>query len=187
MEPAESAISILKAEHEVILRVLDHAEQVTRLLLRGDAVPSETLFDLVQFFYQFVDRKHRHKEEDLLFPMLEEKGVLSEAIETDVLDHEEGSWWIGSMRQLAQAHRHQCGEAGRRWAETAANYIQVLRAHIDSENRRLFPAIERNLSASELRVLAAAFAAQDTEEPGGLVERCLAADDPAVLAAGNCG
>jgi hemerythrin-like domain-containing protein len=158
MESPDNATAILRAEHETILRACHTTEATARLLLRHQPVEPETLCALVQFFYKFVDGRHRHKEEDLLFPLFEQKHVGTEMLARSILDHQEGQWWIRSMDQLARAYRQGCDVSGRRWAETAANYAQMLRGHIETENQSLLPLIEKELGVDERLTLAAAFA-----------------------------
>ena len=53
----------------------------------------------------------------------------------NLLDHEEGKFWIASMHQLARAYRQGCSMAGCRWGQTAGSYVQMLRGHIEAENQ----------------------------------------------------
>src|SRR3990172_2858898 len=71
----DTATGILRQEHDAILRMLEVAEAVARQLDRGEDVPAETLAGLLECFRLFADRCHHGKEEDLLFPLLEKKGL----------------------------------------------------------------------------------------------------------------
>src|SRR3989304_1422677 len=70
-----TATGVLRQEHDAILRMLEVAEAVARQLDRGENVPADTLAGLLEFFRLFADRCHHGKEEDLLFPLLEKKGL----------------------------------------------------------------------------------------------------------------
>ncbi len=89
MKPIED----LKMEHEAVkitLRVLDsickEAEKT------GELAKPEHLEQLIEFFATFVDRCHHGKEEELLFPALEEVGVSREGGPIGVMlkEHQQG-------------------------------------------------------------------------------------------------
>ena len=71
---ARMPLDMLRDEHEVILRVLTALEGWLNQLEAGKPVRTETLRQAVQFFRGFADGCHHHKEEELLFPKLEEGG-----------------------------------------------------------------------------------------------------------------
>src|SRR5437763_8646603 len=163
--PATCATAILRAEHETILRMLDSTEAVARSLREGHPVTPEALFELVEFYHVFVDERHRGKEEDLLFPMLERKGVYQwepDIIGANLIDHEDGGGWIGSLHRLARAYRQGHAAAGLRWAMAASNYVVWLRAHIESENQSLLPLADKLLTCDEQHALASSFAQTGT-------------------------
>ena len=70
-----TATKVLRHEHEAILKILDVTEKVANRLERGEAVRQEVLANLQEFFRLFADQCHHGKEEDLLFPLLEQKGI----------------------------------------------------------------------------------------------------------------
>ena len=64
------ATSVLRKEHDAILKMLDATEQAARRIESGQTVAPETLQGLLEFFQLFADQCHHGKEEDLLFPLL---------------------------------------------------------------------------------------------------------------------
>lgn len=162
-------IAVLKAEHETILDACRTTDTIARLLLQHQAVAPDILFEQVQFFRQVVDGQHRHREQDLLFPLLQKKHIGTDAVNQSLLAYQEGRFWIRSMEQLAEAYQHGCATAGRRWAETITNYVLMLRSQIEAESRFVLPLAEHVLQAGEQEFLAAEYVLSGTPS---FVSRC---------------
>ncbi|HVP22916.1 MAG TPA: hemerythrin domain-containing protein, partial [Conexivisphaerales archaeon] len=65
----------LRAEHEGILLMLRILEGVCARLVPGGRLDVTHLDQIMEFFVVFVDKCHHGKEEEFLFPALEEAGV----------------------------------------------------------------------------------------------------------------
>jgi hemerythrin-like domain-containing protein len=163
-----SATQTLRKEHEVILRMIDATEQTARQLEQGELVPAEVLENLQEFFQLFADRCHHGKEEDLLFPLLEQKGMprIGGPVGVMLMEHEEGRRLIRAMANAAQAYAAGNTAAGKPWAEAARNYATLLRQHIMKENEVLFVMAERLLSEDEQRQLSEAFEQMEDKKMG---------------------
>ena len=85
-----TATNTLRDEHKAILKMLDVSEEVARRIKNGAAVAPETFSGLLEFFRTFADRCHHGKEEDCLFPLLEQKGLPREGGPIGVMLHEHG-------------------------------------------------------------------------------------------------
>ena len=163
-----NATTVLRNEHEFILKVLDAADEVVRRLQGGRAVAPQMLDDILEFLRLFADRCHHGKEEDLLFPLLEAKGVPRDGGPIGVMlsEHDEGRALIRAMAEAAQEYRTNPAGAGPRWARDAAAYSTLLRQHIGKENDILFVIAERMLSPDEQARLAAEFERAEVEKMG---------------------
>ncbi len=164
----KTATDILRTEHDAILRMLDLAEDSAHRLRAGENVPPEVLNGLLEFLKLFADRCHHGKEEDLLFPLLEKKGLLRERGPIGVMlyEHDLGRKLIGQMSRAAEAYAAGSSAAGRDWAEPAAQYTQLLREHIYKENNILFVMAERMLTAEEQAELSRQFERVEEEKMG---------------------
>ena len=78
---------ILRKEHEAILKMLGATEAAAHRIQSGGTVPTETLEGLIEFFRMFGDKCHHGKEEDLLFPLLESRGLPRSGGPTGVMLH----------------------------------------------------------------------------------------------------
>jgi hemerythrin-like domain-containing protein len=162
-----TATAALRHEHEAILRMLDATEEVASRLKRGSRIAPETLSGLLEFFKLFADRCHHGKEEDLLFPLLQQKGMPGQGGPIGVMLHEHtlGRALIREMSDAADAYTKN-PNAGLRWAEAATSYAGLLRSHINKENQVLFVMAERMLSDAEQQELSEAFEKIEIEKMG---------------------
>ena len=163
-----TATEILRHEHDAILKMISATEEVARRLDRGERVRPEILGNLLEFFRLFADRCHHGKEEALLFPLLESKGLPRQGgpIGVMLLEHDEGRGFIKQMVEAAEAYKTVPESAGPRWAEPARNYSALLRAHIDKENNILFRIAEQILTPDEQARLAEDFEKVEVEKMG---------------------
>ncbi len=166
-----AATLMLRVEHEAILKMLTAVEETSRQIEAGRRVAPETLSGLLEFFRLFADRCHHGKEEDLLFPMLEQKGMPRHGGPVGVMlyEHDQGRALIREMVEAAQDYSS--GEAGAtaslaRWAAAARDYSALLRGHIDKENQVLFVIAERLLTDAEQEELAGKFEKVEVEKMG---------------------
>ena len=120
------ATKLLMEEHEVILRALDVLEAYAN---RNQEAPPA----LLEFFSDFADAHHHGKEEEILFPALEEAGFPHDAGPVGVMlhEHKQGRQLTAALRDPAQ------------FTDAALAYSAMLRAHIEKENQILFPMADR--------------------------------------------
>ncbi len=164
----KTATEILRNEHDAILRMLDATEEVAHRLSRRERVEPQILENLLEFFRLFADRCHHGKEEDLLFPLLEKKGMPRSGgpISIMLMEHDHGRSFVRLMAQESQLYSTGNADAGVRWAAAAVQYVELLREHIAKENEVLFVMAERMLSDAEQRELAVAFENAELEKMG---------------------
>ena len=117
---------LLMEEHQIILRALDVLESYAT---RGKQPPPA----LIEFFSDFADAHHHGKEEEILFPALEEAGFPHDAGPVGVMlhEHKQGRSLTAALRDPAQ------------FTDAALVYAAMLRAHIEKENHILFPMADR--------------------------------------------
>lgn len=162
-----AATATLRHEHEAILRMLDATQEVASRFQNGKEVAPETISGLLEFFKLFADRCHHGKEEDLLFPLLQQKGLPGQGGPIGVMLHEhtQGRTLIREMSEATDGYG-KTPDAGLRWADAAVNYARLLRAHIDKENHILFVMAERILSGDEQQELSEKFEKLEIEKMG---------------------
>lgn len=163
-----NATDILRHEHDAILRMLEATEEVAQQLSSAGTVEPRILEGLLEFFRLFADQCHHGKEEELLFPKLEEKGMPRQAgpIGVMLLEHDQGRALVRQMNQAAADYKQGRAGSAERWAEAARAYASLLREHIAKENNILFVMAERLLTPDEQQKLAAQFETAEVEKMG---------------------
>jgi len=163
-----TATEILRNEHEAILRMLDATQEVIQRLRRRERVEPQILRQLLEFFRLFADRCHHGKEEDLLFPLLEKKGMPRGGGPIGVMlaEHDMGRGFVRQMAETSAAYASGDKAAAAQWSSAAAQYAELLREHIAKENEVLFVMAERILSRAEQMELAKAFEEGEVEKMG---------------------
>jgi hemerythrin-like domain-containing protein len=160
---AKMPLDMLREEHVVILRVVDALERWLDRLEAEKSAPAEALENAVAFLKGFADGCHHRKEEELLFPALEEGGPFG-PVSVMLEEHEEGR---GYVQGLSDGLHQLESDSGRNSVlANGRHYVALLRAHIDKENEVLFPLSERMLSADAMHGLAHAFEDVEAEQAG---------------------
>jgi hemerythrin-like domain-containing protein len=162
-------IKDLKMEHDAVrttLRILDKICQ--RIEKSGEINDLQHLNQLLEFFKVFVDKCHHGKEEELLFPALENVGVSREGGPIGVMlkEHQQGREYVRNMgAALAEFKKGKQG-AGGEFIKTAKAYINLLHQHIEKENNVLFPIAEAHLSEQEQAEIWEGFEQIETQKIG---------------------
>jgi hemerythrin-like domain-containing protein len=133
------AIEILMNEHRIIERALSLFELAVTRIERGEDVPLEVLNKLLEFFQMFADKCHHGKEENVLFPLLEQRGIPREGGPIGVMlyEHDLGRGYIREMRESLEVFNKHI-EAKDKFKNNALSYISLLRNHIYKEDNILF-------------------------------------------------
>lgn len=121
----------LRSEHEEILAALDKLE----------ADPKGYSKEFLEFTANFAE-PHHHREEQVLFPALEQKGIPNEG----------GP--IGVMLMEHEMKRNFVKELAAGDTEAAMKIVNLMRDHINKENNILYPMAEQALSQEELAGMA---------------------------------
>ena len=151
-------VDVLMSEHRTIERVLSAVE--ARLAdSAGGPFPHEFLTQALDFFRNFADGCHHAKEEELLFPLLEQRGIPREhgPIGCMLKEHVQGRSYLATVRANLDAARDGSPEAVTAVCGAAAGYIGMLRQHIHKEDNVLFQMAIRALSPDDVTELAAGF------------------------------
>jgi hemerythrin-like domain-containing protein len=159
MTPNTNPIQYLMDEHQLILEFLGLFE--ARLVSLGaEPCPAAFVTDCVDFFSQFADTCHHGKEEALLFPLLEQRGIPRDGgpIGCMVNEHHFGRACLGRIRQSLPAAAAGGLAAAAAIREAGLAYAAMLRQHIDKEDHILFQMALRVLDESDLAALRASFA-----------------------------
>lgn len=151
-------VDVLMSEHRTIERVLAAVE--TRLAdSAGGVFPYEFMSEALDFFRNFADGCHHAKEEEMLFPRMEQRGIARECgpIGCMLKEHVQGRNYLATLRANLDAARDGSAEAVASVSNAATSYIVMLRQHIYKEDNILFQMAIRALSPSDVAELSAGF------------------------------
>lgn len=149
--PIETPTERLREEHQLILQVTGVLDAITTAAENGQEPDLVTFDRCVAFFRLFVDAFHHGKEEDVLFPEMENQGIPTDGGPIAVMLYEHG---LGRahIRQMAES----LDELGRGDAGAIASllsagraYVDLIRSHIGKENDILFEMADQVIPGSE--------------------------------------
>jgi len=164
---AEDVTRVMMDEHQLILRMITLVEKNTALLEQRRFRNWQFYLDAVDFIRNYADRFHHAKEEDVLFVELIKNGMpeKNSPIEAMLMEHDQGRGHVRGMEEAAQKALE--GETGQAPAiiEHARGYAELLRGHIDKEDKILYPLAERVLPEGVRPRMLAAYATAEEKTP----------------------
>jgi hemerythrin-like domain-containing protein len=203
----------LKKEHDAIVKMIDLLERVSWRLLKEETVPADHLDRILQFFQTFAAELHHGKEEEILFPAIDQVGIpagggplcilfkglqierqqiqsliekelppppevassLTEGspLHTVIKEHREGHLYRDRMREAVECLK-KGDESGRElFVTNARKFVDLMREHVDKENRCLFVMVNSLLTEGVQRELERDFLKLEREKIGSeKVEIC---------------
>ncbi len=183
--PRARPSTTLRQEHEVILRILGVLERLLVRFEESGSFEADSLLRCVDFFRHFADACHHAKEESLLFPVLESRGIPREGGPIGVMlyEHSVARELTRRMGEALEGHRAGAAHATDQFCDSARQYLQLLRQHIFKEDNVLFTMGDRLMSASDQSTLCARFGEvgcrafggetrEQLEEMANELERC---------------
>jgi hemerythrin-like domain-containing protein len=137
----------LEDDHVFILELVE----IMQKMAASSSVNPEQVEEVVHIIRNFADGLHHAKEENLLFPLMVEKGFSTEAGPVAVMlsDHEQGRHYVKEMADGALALKAGNSSATGWIREAMRGYADLLQAHIAKENNVLFRMADQIMSHSE--------------------------------------
>lgn len=162
--PTES----LMEEHRVIERMLKVIEAISDRLEKGDNVSPDILENVLDFIRTFADKCHHGKEEDLLYPRAESRGIPREGgpIGMMLIEHDEGRSFVKEMAKALEKHSGGDRSAQTVFANNGKAYSGLLSQHIYKEDNILYPMINNVLSEEDQEEMSERFERVERERIG---------------------
>lgn len=160
-----TATQNLENDHFLILRLIEVMERIT-----GSAHPNvEHLETIVKVIREFADGLHHAKEEQLLFPLMVQKGFSNESGPVAVMlhDHVQGRNFVKGMAENISLFKQ--GESGALNAifSNMQGYADLLKNHIAKENNVLFRMADKAFTPAEQELLLLDFAKVEGMQENG--------------------
>jgi len=145
----------LMHEHKAILIALDVMEKMHERVQNDKEMNSEDIKEILDFLRVFADKCHHGKEEGILFPALQDAGILKQEgpIELMLAQHAQGRKLIRRMQTSIEnkpIDKHA-------FIFAASSYVNLLRNHREKEDTMLFPLSDAKLSAEMQKKLLVKF------------------------------
>ncbi|MGC4122213.1 MAG: hemerythrin domain-containing protein [Myxococcales bacterium] len=155
MSPTLNPLETMMAEHRQIERALAALEACARQIEGGDDVPPTALSLFVRFLKGYADDLHHGKEEALLFEKMIDAGFPREAgpVAMMRLEHERGRALVRELKALGEKDAFSPVDR-RRVVEVSFQFAALLRAHIQKEDRILYPMAEQRMPPESMEKLA---------------------------------
>jgi len=165
---ASSATENLKEEHRVIERMLRILNVACERLEMGEEVSPEVFKKAISFIRTFADSCHHGKEEDTLFPMVENHGIPRQGGPTGVMlmEHDQGRRFVRAFAEAVGKYERGDKTAKRAIIENALGYTRLLAQHIPKEDDILYPLADKVLGSSEQKELLEKFQSIEKEKIG---------------------
>jgi hemerythrin-like domain-containing protein len=149
-------------------------EAAAKRLDDGERVRPGLFRDAVGFVRNFADRCHHGKEEQNLFPRMEERGVprVGGPIGVMLMEHDQGRDYVAAIADSIDAYDGGDASSARVIVDNARVYIELLHGHIAKEEEVLFPMADSVLSPADQKEMEERFQKIETEVMGpGVHER----------------
>lgn len=163
-----SAVAVLEQEHALIERSLNILDAIAaRLEQQQIGAIGHNIAAMMEFLRDFADQRHHVKEEDVLFPLMEQRGIPKAGgpIGCMLHEHEQGRTMIRIMDGL-RADLDISDDQRRQFVHVARAYTDLMRNHIIKENTILFPMGLSALTPEDQQQIETAFALRDDEANG---------------------
>jgi len=163
----KSPTELLKEEHRVIERMLRVLDLANEKVLKGGEVPVELYEKAVDFIRVFADRCHHGKEEETLFPLVEQRGIPKNG-PTHVMrtEHEQGRSIAKALEEAVERYKKSDAGAKEAIVEYARSYGRLLSQHIWKEDNVLYPLADGVLKYSDRAELVQRFEKVERERIG---------------------
>jgi len=135
----------LRRDHDLIEKVIKAMESTIQLLNDGKQIPESILLPVIDFSKNFTDVCHHSKEENSLFPALEQAGMPRNMgpIAMMLMDHER-SREIGKEMESSAKDYILSGNSTKLISDMQ-QYVEHITEHLWKENNRLFMMAEARL------------------------------------------
>ena len=135
----------LRRDHELIEKVIKAMESTIQLLNDGKQIPESILLPVIDFSKNFTDVCHHSKEENALFPALEQAGMPRHMgpIAMMLIDHER-SREIGREMEVSAKNYILTGNSTKLITDMQ-QYVEHITEHLWKENNKLFMMAEARL------------------------------------------
>ncbi len=161
-------IEVLKNEHTAIERMLKVLIVASQKAETDEELDVDLFEKAIDFIRTFADKCHHAKEEGVLFPLIEERGVPKEGgpIGMMLQEHDMGRSYVRGMVESLRKYKFGDKSQANAVSRNAEGYVNLLSQHIQKENDILYPMGEHVISDSDRETLTKKFEDREENEIG---------------------
>jgi hemerythrin-like domain-containing protein len=161
----KTATTNLVDDHVHILKLTNVMKAIT-LQEKPDISDVSSIVDIIR---NFADGLHHSKEENLLFPAMEEKGFSSKQgpVAVMLLEHVRGRSFVKGINDNLESYKKGDVSAVRALYQNMNGYADLLDSHITKENNILFRMADMKFSEAEQENLLKKFEELDQSRDNG--------------------
>lgn len=151
-----NGIQLMMEEHQLILRMLKVMRNACYKVYHKGEYHEEDFVLMIDFVRQYADAHHHGKEEKMLFNrMVEELGPAAEKLVTHgmLVEHDLGRLHMRQLETAMGAYKDGNDEAVLDIIANAIGYTDLLKRHIDKEDRVAYTFADKNLPEASLNAL----------------------------------
>ncbi len=157
---SEQWSDLLMTDHQTTEKVFEAVERA----LAGPGEPARNLIgDAARYFREYVDGCHNKKEENHLFPLIEQRGIPRSGgpLAVMLMEHEQNRVLLSRLTPLVDAYVG--GDAGvlHELRTVFAEYAALMKNHFWKENDILYPMARRVMSAADGQTVVAGIEATE--------------------------
>lgn len=163
-----SALEPLKEEHRTIERIIGVLNATADRFEANKEAAVEIFEKALDFIRTFADRCHHGKEEDTLFPTLEQRGMPRHAGPMGVMlvEHDMGRGFVKGLAEALKRYKEGDEAAKTAIIENARGYANLLTQHIEKEESILYMMAGQILSEEDHRYLLEKYEEVERERVG---------------------
>lgn len=161
----ENPVHSLTHEHIYILKVVNALDVIGREIEKGKAIELELFPKVVRFMREFADKCHHAKEEAVLFPAMEDKGVPKTGCPLSALrsEHVKGRTLVAALETATGPSFIDSDDARKEICGVIKNIAHLYPDHIWKEDAMVFPMTETMFTEDEFAKMADAFEQAESE------------------------
>jgi hemerythrin-like domain-containing protein len=161
----KTATQNLENDHVYILQLTE----VMQKMASGGANNIKHFKSVVNIIRNFADGLHHKKEEDLLFPLFEQRnaGAHCAPVGVMLMEHEQGREYVKGMLKGIEEYEDGNKAALQHIHQNMLGYAELLQNHIYKENNVLFRMADNALTEDDQNLLVDKFTKIESAAPEG--------------------
>lgn len=142
------SIDIMVQEHENIKRMLNVMRKYSYKVLLDEKIDYNDFYKIIDFVRNYADKHHHGKEEKILFKIIEEnlpQFSKNGPITGMLIEHDIARLYILNLEKALKEYEEGNDEKRLDIIANSISYVDLLKRHIDKENKALYKFAEKLL------------------------------------------